>query len=207
MRATLLSNRATAYLKLNKPDEAITDADECIAISRLSWKALRTRARARLVKDAFEEACQDFRAAIDAAQSEGGLDASVDRSLKDELRKAEVQLKRSKTKDYYKILGLERSCGEVEIKKAYRRESLKHHPDKGGDEEQFKLVVEAHTVLSDPARRQRYDNGDDEDGMSDPHAGFDGGFGPNIDLAQLFAHMHGGGGRGGPRGFSGFHDF
>jgi len=46
------------------------------------------------------------------------------------LKKAEAALKRSKTKDYYKILGVPRDCGDAEIKKAYRRESLKHHPDK-----------------------------------------------------------------------------
>ncbi len=39
-------------------------------------------------------------------------------------------LRRSKTKDYYKILGVARDCNEADIKKAYRRESLKHHPDK-----------------------------------------------------------------------------
>ena len=46
------------------------------------------------------------------------------------MKKAEAALKRSKTKDYYKILGVARDCGETDIKKAYRRESLKHHPDK-----------------------------------------------------------------------------
>lgn len=52
------------------------------------------------------------------------------RALKTELKKAEAALKRSKTKDYYKILGVARDCTEQEVRKAYRRESLKHHPDK-----------------------------------------------------------------------------
>lgn len=52
------------------------------------------------------------------------------RSVKAELKKAEAALKRSKTKDYYKILGVPRDCSETDIKKAYRKESLKHHPDK-----------------------------------------------------------------------------
>lgn len=56
-------------------------------------------------------------------------DADV-RALRVELKKAEADLKRSKTKDYYKILGVDRGCSEAEIKKGYRRESLKHHPDK-----------------------------------------------------------------------------
>ncbi|EMD39434.1 hypothetical protein CERSUDRAFT_72582, partial [Gelatoporia subvermispora B] len=129
-----------------------------------------------------------------------GSDADV-RSLRTELKKAEADLKRSKTKDYYKILGLTRECTDVEIKKAYRRESLKHHPDKGGDEEKFKLVVEAHSVLSDPARRQRYDLGEDEDGMSSSGMGGMNGMRP-MDLSELFAQFHGGGGGGGG-GFGG----
>jgi DnaJ family protein C protein 7 len=52
------------------------------------------------------------------------------RALKTELKKAEAALKRSKTKDYYKILGVARDCSEAEVRKGYRRESLKHHPDK-----------------------------------------------------------------------------
>lgn len=66
------------------------------------------------------------------AQTEGSATENDVRGLKAELKKAEAALKRSKTKDYYKILGIPRDCGDAEIKKAYRRESLKHHPDKVG---------------------------------------------------------------------------
>jgi DnaJ family protein C protein 7 len=51
------------------------------------------------------------------------------RALKTELKKAEAALKRSKTTDY-KILGVARDYSEAEVRKGYRRESLKHHPDK-----------------------------------------------------------------------------
>ena len=61
---------------------------------------------------------------------EGNSTENDVRALQAELKKAEAALKRSKTKDYYKILGVARDCGETDIKKAYRRESLKHHPDK-----------------------------------------------------------------------------
>lgn len=59
----------------------------------------------------------------------------------------------------------------------------------GGDEEKFKLVVEAHSVLSDPQRRARYDRGEDEDGsMSSESFGGMGG----MDINDILAAMHGG---------------
>ncbi len=64
-------------------------------------------------------------------------------------------------KDYYKILGVERSATQDEIKKAYRKLAMKYHPDKNpGDkkaEEKFKDINEAHEVLSDPKKRSRFD--------------------------------------------------
>ncbi len=64
-------------------------------------------------------------------------------------------------KDYYKILGVERKASEDDIKKAYRKLALKYHPDRNpGDkkaEEKFKEINEAYQVLSDPAKRSRYD--------------------------------------------------
>ncbi|TFK37408.1 hypothetical protein BDQ12DRAFT_705873 [Crucibulum laeve] len=175
IRATLLSNRATTLLKLNKHTEALVDTDASLNLFPTSYKALRTRARIHLHLEKYDEAVSDFKSAIQQAGTEGSASDADVRSLKAELKKAETALKRSKTKDYYKILGVARDCTEGEVKKAYRRESLKHHPDKGGDEEKFKLVVEANAVLSDPQRRERYDLGEDEDGMTDSGMGGMGG--------------------------------
>ena len=64
-------------------------------------------------------------------------------------------------KDYYKILGVERTADEKEIKKAYRRLARQYHPDmKPGDkaaEAAFKEINEANEVLSDPEKRRKYD--------------------------------------------------
>jgi curved DNA-binding protein len=66
-----------------------------------------------------------------------------------------------KYKDYYKILGVERGAGEKEMKRAYRKLALEHHPDKNpGDlkaEERFKEINEAYEVLSDADKRAKYD--------------------------------------------------
>lgn len=62
------------------------------------------------------------------------------------------------TKDFYEILGVDKGAEQEDIKKAYRELSKQHHPDKGGDEEKFKVINEAHSVLSDPEKRKDYDN-------------------------------------------------
>ena len=62
------------------------------------------------------------------------------------------------TKDYYSILGVDKAADPEAIKKAYRSLSKKHHPDHGGDEEKFKEINEAYSTLSDPRKRQAYDN-------------------------------------------------
>jgi DnaJ homolog subfamily C member 7 len=109
-------------------EEALTDTNASLALISTSFKALRTRARINMHLEKFDAAIADFNSAVEQAGVEGN-DADV-RALRSELKKAEAALKRSKTKDYYKILGVPRDCNELDIKKAYRRESLKHHPDK-----------------------------------------------------------------------------
>jgi molecular chaperone DnaJ len=60
--------------------------------------------------------------------------------------------------DLYQILGVNKNATEEEIKQAYRKLAMKHHPDRGGDEKQFQEIKNAYEVLSDPVRRQQHDN-------------------------------------------------
>jgi len=127
-------------------------------------------------------------------------------------------LKKSKRKDYYKLLGLSKDCTEQEIKKAYRKLAIIHHPDKNPDDEdaadRFKEIQEAHETLSDSQKRARYDSGED---LIDPSEMFGGGHGhpfggggggggidPEI-LMQMFGGGMGGGMGGGRPGGGGFH--
>jgi len=113
------------------------------------------------------------------------------------LNNAQVALKRSKTKDYYKVLGLTRDADELQIKAAYRKMMKVYHPDKahklgiGKEEAEKKMasINEAYEVLSDPELKQRFDQGDDpndhEQQRQHPFQGnpFGGG--------HPFAHSHG----------------
>lgn len=103
-------------------------------------------------------------------------------------------------KDYYELLGVNRSAGEDEIKKAYRKLALQHHPDRNpGDkqaEEKFKEVSEAYSVLSDAQKRSQYDQfGHAAFGESGPFSGgfdFSGGF--EDVFGDIFGEFFGGGG-------------
>jgi DnaJ homolog subfamily C member 3 len=85
------------------------------------------------------------------------------------LQKAQVALKRSKQKDYYKILGVPNDADERQIKSAYRKMSKIHHPDKAAKqgltkeaaEKKMAGINEAYEVLSNPELRERFDRGDD----------------------------------------------
>jgi molecular chaperone DnaJ len=108
-------------------------------------------------------------------------------------------------RDYYEILGVSRDASPDDLKKAYRRLALKYHPDKNpGDkaaEEQFKEAAEAYAVLSDPAKRQRYDQfGRAGLGGQPGFSGFDqeifGDFGDILGSLFGLGGMFGGGRRG-----------
>ncbi len=99
-------------------------------------------------------------------------------------------------RDYYEILGVDKSASTDEIKKAYRKVAIKFHPDKNPDnpeaEEKFKEAAEAYEVLSNPEKKQRYDQFGHA-GMNG--GGFGGGGGMNMeDIFSQFGDIFGGGG-------------
>ncbi len=67
--------------------------------------------------------------------------------------------------DLYKILGVSRDATTEQIKKAYRKLAHQKHPDKGGDEAEFKQLVVAYSILSNDDKRRRYDNGESVDSV------------------------------------------
>jgi molecular chaperone DnaJ len=92
-------------------------------------------------------------------------------------------------RDYYEVLGVSKSASADEIKKAFRKLAVQHHPDKeGGSEAKFKEINEAYEVLKDPAKRQRYDQFG--------HAGVGGNNGANTSGGNPFSGYQGFGGQG-----------
>jgi len=112
-------------------------------------------------------------------------------------------------RDYYDVLGVSKGASADEIKKAYRRLAVQHHPDKeGGDETKFKEAGEAYEVLKDSQKRQRYDQfghagvggaSGSGQGGGNPFEGFGGFGGQNVNfdfgegLGDIFGQFFGGG--------------
>jgi len=112
-------------------------------------------------------------------------------------------------KDYYKILGVDKSASKEDIKKAFRKLAHEHHPDKGGNAEKFKEANEAYSILSDDSKRSQYDTygsaspgaggfgggqqyqGGGFDGFD--FSGFQGGQNVDFDLGDIFGEFFGGG--------------
>jgi DnaJ family protein A protein 2 len=99
--------------------------------------------------------------------------------------------------DLYARLGVSRGASQDEIKRGYRKEALKHHPDRGGDTAAFQKIEEANSVLSNPERKAMYDaTGSVSEGPGGQGFNpFGGGF--NVNLSEMFGQMFGGQG-GGP---------
>src|SRR3954462_7932186 len=105
-------------------------------------------------------------------------------------------------RDYYEVLGVTRTADGEEIKRSYRRQAMKYHPDrndgpgKAGAELKFKECAEAYEVLADPAKRKRYDQFG-HGGVTGQHdfSHMDVG-----DIFSMFNDIFGGGGAGGMGG-------
>jgi DnaJ family protein C protein 7 len=146
VNAKILQNRAQAYINLKEYDEAIKDCTEALRLDPTYIKAQKMRAKAHGGAGNWQEAVSDYKAVAEANPGEKGI--------REDIRRAEFELKKAQRKDYYKILGVSKDATETDLKKAYRKLAIKYHPDKNREgeagDEKFKEIGEAYETLIDP---------------------------------------------------------
>ena len=177
---------------MNNVKKATPYCTEALQLNPASLYGLLNQAQRQVDADEFEEAIRT----METAKEHHGQN----QKLQELLQKAHTLLKRSKQKDYYKVLGLTRDAEDRDIKKAWRKLTKTYHPDKAAtqgitlEEAQKKMAAinEAYEVLSDPELKARFDNGDDPNNpeqQGNPFHGSPFGHGPG---GQQFFFRQGG---------------
>ena len=165
LRARTYAERANCYQRSKQYERAIKDCAHAIYADPRCKEAYLTRSNALQGLGRHDDAISDLELVV------GKLDPE-DKGVHKRLERAKFELRKSKRPDYYKILGASTIASAPEIKAAYKKAALKWHPDrhasKGEEEraqaeEEFKKCGEALEVLSDPRRKQLYDEGYDKE--------------------------------------------
>lgn len=120
--AKLYFNRATVASRQKKTSDCISDCDKALELDPNYTKALLRRAKCYMETEQYEEAVRDYESVFKSDKS--------NMEYRQLLQEAKLELKKSKRKNYYKILGVEKTANEDEIKKAYRKRAMVHHPDR-----------------------------------------------------------------------------
>lgn len=183
---------------MNNNKKAQPYCTEALTLNPHSFPALVLQAQNQMDAEDFEAAISTLNTAKEHHPSAQNV-----QSL---LQKAHTLLKRSKTKDYYKVLGVATDADDRTIKKAYRSATRQFHPDKASKqgitkeqaEKKMADINEAYEILKDPELRARFDRGDDPNNPEHQGQPFQGSpFGGGAGGQQFFFKQGGGGGGGG----------
>ncbi|KAG6427106.1 hypothetical protein SASPL_111346 [Salvia splendens] len=187
--AVCFCNRAAAYQSLSQIVDAISDCSVAIALDEDYAKAISRRATLHEMIRDYKQALNDSQRLVllletqskskTQSRSSGSSGVRDLRKARRRLATVEEKAKKDLPLDFYLILGINASDAESEIKKAYRKAALRHHPDKvfarndAGDDGKlwkecgekihndadrlFKIIGEAYAVLSDSSKRSKYD--------------------------------------------------
>lgn len=150
----------------------IKDCSDSLKINRTYLKTILLRAKCYSDLHNYKECIKDYKAALKIKYTIE-IEIALKKAKRDKEREAkrkfyeEKKYKRRKNKNYYDILGLDRYATAMDIRRAYKKLALKHHPDRHVNESEsfrreqegiFKVIGNAYEVLSDPHKRSRYDN-------------------------------------------------
>ena len=178
---------------MNNKKRAEPYCAENLELNPDSLPALLFKARRQLDNEEFEPAIHTLN---HAKEHHPGAD-----KIQTLLQKAHTLLKRSKTKDYYKVLKVSNDADDRTIKRSYRNLIKKNHPDKAAaqgmskeeSEKKMAAINEAYEVLSDPEKRAQFDRGDDPNNPEHQGSPFQGS--PFGGGGQNFFFQSGGGGQ------------
>jgi DnaJ family protein C protein 3 len=179
----------------NSKKKAKQYCEETLTLNPNSLPGLLNKAQKLIDTDEFDQAIATLN---QAKEHHPGS-----QKLQTMLQNAQTLLKRSKTKDYYKVLGLPRDADERQIKSAYRKMVREFHPDKAVNkgikkedaEKKMAAINEAHEVLSDPELKARFDRGDDPNDQQQQQNPFQGSpFGHGPGGQPIFFRSGGAGG-------------
>ncbi|KAK3384758.1 hypothetical protein B0H63DRAFT_413457 [Podospora didyma] len=166
--ARLVEMACQAYYDSNSK-KAKETCEEALQLDENSFYGLLQKAKTQLDAEEYEASINTLKKALESRPEKQDIVNPL-------MQKTQVALKRSKTKDYYKVLGVAHDADERQIKAAYRKLSKLHHPDKvqkqglTKEEAEKKManINEAYEVLSDPELRARFDRGDDPNSHEQP---------------------------------------
>lgn len=198
--AKLVEVACEAYREMNSLRKSIPFCTEALTLNPHSLHGLLSQAQRQLDSEDYDAAI----ATLNTAKEHHSSSSAVSQMLNE----AHILLKRSKQKDYYKVLGVARDADDRTIKHIYRKLVRQHHPDKAAAkgitkeeaEKKMAQINEAYEVLSNPELRARFDRGDDPNSQEGQqghpfHGSPFGGGGPGG--GQQFFFQQGGGGGGG----------
>ncbi|UIZ24111.1 hypothetical protein KXD40_008055 [Peronospora effusa] len=155
----------TIELRLKHFAKARDACEKVVSFDSGNAQAFAKLSEAQIGLELYDDAVRSAKRALE-------LDDSS-QEFKEKLAQAEAALKQSKTKNYYKILGVSRRSDAKEIKKAYRKQALEWHPDKHTDKDEtereevqkrFHDIAEAYEIMSNEEMRAMYDRGKDVTG-------------------------------------------
>ncbi|CAI5714937.1 unnamed protein product [Peronospora effusa] len=155
----------TIELRLKHFAKARDACEKVVSFDSGNAQAFAKLIEAQIGLELYDDAVRSAKRALE-------LDDSS-QEFKEKLAQAEAALKQSKTKNYYKILGVSRRSDAKEIKKAYRKQALEWHPDKHTDkhetereevQKRFHDIAEAYEIMSNEEMRAMYDRGEDVTG-------------------------------------------
>ena len=187
----LVEKICEGYIEMNNHKKAQPYCQEALSLNENSLHALLFKAKSQIDSEDFEDAIRT----LESAEQHHGQSQKL-QSMKQD---AQVRLKQSKQKDYYKVLGVDRDADDRDIKRAYRKLTKQFHPDKAAAqgvtkedaEKKMASINEAYEVLSDPELKARFDRGDDPNSQEQQGHPFQGSpFGGG----QQFFFQQGGGG-------------